>query len=218
MKKKKITKLYLSLGMLVAFIAWTAAVKFIDVRAIGPRNSCVGFSALNGFVHSATGVHMTLYTVTDWLGLVPIAVAFGFAVFGFVQLLKRKSFLSVDKSILALGGFYIAVIAVYMLFESVVINYRPVLIEGFLEVSYPSSTTTLVMCVMPTALMQFNCRIKNKLLRKIVASLIVEFTAFMVVGRLISGVHWVTDIVGGALISACLVLAYAHFSDRFNCA
>jgi len=119
----------------------------------------------------------------------------------------------VDHDILILGGFYIITIAAYLLFESVVINYRPVLINGYLEASYPSSTTLLVMCVMPTAVMQFNSRIRNKLLRNIVTATLVAFIAFMAIGRLLSGVHWFTDIVGGALLSTGLVLMYRAIVD-----
>ena len=103
--------------------------------------------------------------------------------------------------------------AAYIFFEMVVINYRPTLIEGYLEASYPSSTTMLVMCVMPTAAMQLNMRIKNTVLRRCAIIAIVAFTAFMVIGRLISGVHWITDIIGGALVSAGLVIMYASVSD-----
>lgn len=109
-----------------------------------------------------TGVHFELYNITDWLGLVPLFVCMGFGILGLVQWIKRKSICKVDHDILILGGFYIITIAAYLLFESVVINYRPVLIGGILEASYPSSTTMLVMCVMPTAIMQLKSRIKNK--------------------------------------------------------
>ena len=89
-----------------------------------------------------------------------------------------------------------------------VVNYRPVLIDGYLEASYPSSTTMLVMCVMPTAIMQVNYRMKNNILKRCVSFAMIAFMAFMVIGRLVSGVHWFTDIVGSALLSAGLVLMY----------
>ncbi len=199
--------------MLAVFVLWTVLLCFVDVRAIGPEGSSVGFSTMNGFIHELTGVNWFLYTVTDWLGLVPIGVAFGFAVLGLVQWIKRKSLLKVDRSILTLGGFYIVVMAVYILFEIVVINYRPTLINGYLEASYPSSTTMLVMCVMPTAMMQFSTRIKNNLSRRCVMLVIALFIAFMVIGRLVSGVHWISDIIGGALFSAGLVMMYYAIGD-----
>lgn len=212
MKKKIKKNFWVGVSLLAAFILWTVAVRFVDVEAIGPEGSSVGFAKLNGFFHSLTGVNMTLYTITDWLGLVPIAVCFGFAVLGLIQWVKRKNLLKVDRSILVLGGFYIAVMAVYILFEYIVVNRRPVLIEGYLEASYPSSTTLLVLCVMPTALMQLNNRIKNNFFRYTVTTLIIIFILFMVIGRLVSGVHWLTDIVGGALLSSGLVMMYYTFA------
>ena len=206
---KRIRKSFIaSMCLLTAFVTWTLAISFVDVRAIGPQGSSVGFAGINGFVHILTGVHFSLYSITDWLGLVPIFVCMGFGIFGLVQWIKRKSIRKVDYDILVLGGFYIVTIAAYLFFESVVINYRPVLINGYLEVSYPSSTTLLVMCVMPTAIMQLGSRIKNKVLRNIIAVTIIAFITFMVIGRLISGVHWLTDIVGGTLLSAGLVMLY----------
>lgn len=209
MKKKNLS---IALCLLTAFILWTTLIRFIDVQAIGPEGSSVGFATLNNLVHNLTGTNMLLYTITDWLGLVPIAIAFAFTIVGFVQLIKRKNLWKVDYSILALGIFYMFVIASYILFEVVVINYRPVLINGHLEASYPSSTTMLVMCVIPTTALQLKTRIKNKIFRQSVLITLVTFIAFMVIGRLISGVHWCTDIIGGALLSAGLVMMYKTFS------
>ena len=213
MEKIRKKMLFMGVGFLGAFVLWTVLVSYVDVRAIGQNASSVGFATLNGYVHNLTGVNMFLYTITDWLGLVPIGVAFGFAVLGLVQWVGRKSLFKVDRSILALGGFYIIVLAMYIFFEIVVINYRPVLIDGYLEASYPSSTTMLVMCVMPTAMMQLHARIKSDVFRRCVLISIAAFTAFMVIGRLASGVHWLTDIIGGALVSAGLVITYASVSD-----
>lgn len=208
MEKKNKKMLVLGASLLAMFALWTVLVRFVDVRAIGPEGSSVGFAALNGFVHKLTGVNWLLYNVTDWLGLVPIAVAIGFAILGLTQLIKRKSLRKVDYSIIALGVFYIVIIIAYIFFEMVVINYRPTRIDGYLEASYPSSTTMLVLCVMPTAAMQMNWRIKNTVIRRCVIIAIIAFTAFMVIGRLIAGVHWITDIIGGALFSAGLVMMY----------
>ncbi len=211
MKKRDQKNFCITVCLLVAFVLWTIAISCFDVQAIGPESSSVGFAALNGMFHSLTGVHMLIYTITDWLGLVPFCFVFGFGILGLVQMIKRKSLLKVDYSVLVLGVFYVIVMAEYVFFDIFVINYRPVLIEGYLEASYPSSTTMLVMCVMPTAIMQFHDRIGHELLRKGISYIMIAFTVFMVIGRLLSGVHWLTDIVGGALLSAGLVMLY--YSD-----
>ena len=213
MKKKKIL---ISTVLLISFVLWTLLISVVEVKPIGPEGSKVGFATLNRFVHELTGVNITLYVITDWLGLVPIAIAFGFAILGVIQWIKRKKIWKVDYSILALGIFYIAVIFAYVFFEIIIINYRPTLIDGYLEASYPSSTTMLVMCVMPTTAMQLNKRIKSDFAKCCVNALIILFTAFMVIGRIISGVHWITDIIGGALLSAGLVKLYDTFSNNIE--
>ena len=213
MKKRKII---VGLGLLTAFILWTLAVSLVDVQAIGPRDSAVGFATVNSWFHSLTGVNMTLYTVTDWLGLVPVAFGFGFAILGLVQWIRRKHIWRVDPSLLALGAFYMVTLGAYLLFEEFAVNYRPVLIDGFLEASYPSSTTLLVLCVMPTARLQLRDRIHNSALRRIVCAAITAFTVFMVAGRTLSGVHWLTDIVGGILLGAGLVTLYDSITGGTN--
>lgn len=208
MKKTKGKLLGIAGMLLTAFVLWTLAVQYIDVQAIGPNGSSVGFAALNGWVHDLTGVHMGLYVLTDWLGLVPMGFVLGFAVLGLVQWMRRRKLFRVDHDILVLGGFYLLVLILYLVFETVAVNARPVLIDGRLEASYPSSTTMLVLCVMPTAMMQLRARIRNTKVRTIVLTILAVFTACMVVGRLIAGVHWFTDIIGGVLLSAGLVVLY----------
>lgn len=208
MKTENKKYLWFTITALLSFVLWTILICVVDVQAIGPRNSEVGFASVNRHFHGLTGVHMTLYHITDWLGLVPVGFMLGFAITGLVQWIQRKHIWKVDYSILVLGGFYLVVLAAYLLFEEFVINYRPVLISGYLEASYPSSTTLLVLCVMPTAMQQLNGRINNIKLGKYVRWTISVFVTFMVIGRLVSGVHWITDIIGGILLSTALVSIY----------
>ena len=193
---------------IVAFVLWTILMQVIDVQNIGVNGTKVGFATLNNWFHSLTGVNMTLYTITDWLGLVPIFICMFFCMFGFVQLIKRKSLLKVDFSLVILGVYYIIIILCYLTFEMISINYRPILINGFMEASYPSSTTLLVLCVMPTLVLQVKYRLENDRIRKITSILTILFSLFMVIGRLISGVHWITDIIGSILLSTGLFCIY----------
>ena len=199
--------------LLAAFVLWTWAVCVVDLQPIGPRGTRVGFGTLNGWVHSLTGVHLWLYELTDWLGLVPIIVCAAFGILGLVQWVGRRSLGRVDRDLLVLGGFYLAVILAFAAFEILEVNYRPVLIEGRLEASYPSSTTMLVLCVMPTARMQLSGRLRSRRLCFWAKGAIYVFTAFMVLARLLSGVHWFTDIVGGILLSAGLTDMYRSALD-----
>lgn len=212
MKKiKNIARLWIAVCLLLAFVLWTVALCFVDVKAIGPNESSVGFATLNGFFHNLTGVHFSLYVITDWLGLVPIGFAMGFGLLGLVQWIQRGKLFKVDYDLFVLGGFYIVVFVAYLFFEGNAVNFRPVLIDGYLETSYPSSTTLLVLCVMPTAIMQLQSRIRNRAVFRVVRAVMLAFILFMVLGRLLAGVHWLTDIVGGVLLSLVLVEAYRFF-------
>ena len=213
MKKNSKIALIFGIALIIGFALWTALISFVDVKAIGPNGSSVGFSCLNGFFQEAIGVDLTLYNLTDYLSLIPLASAAAFAFMGLFQWIKRRKISRVDFDILVLGGFYIVVFAAYLLFEIISVNFRPVLIDGILESSYPSSTTMLILCIMPTAAMQISNRLKIKALRIGSISLISAFTAFMLIGRIFSGVHWITDIIGGILISGGLVSLYYSFSS-----
>lgn len=208
MNEKETRGLWTGLALLAGFIVWTILIQTVDVQAIGPKVTAVGFAAFNGWFHQMTGVHMTVYTVTDWLGLVPIFICLGFGGLGLSQWIKRKSMLRVDGDILLLGVYYLLVIFGYLFFEMTPINYRPVLIEGILEASYPSSTTLLVLSVMPTLTLQMNRRCANPKLRRAANVFAAVFSALMVLGRLIAGVHWATDIVGSVLLSGGLFTVY----------
>ena len=194
--------------LILTFIIWTILIQTVDVQPVGPNETYVGFATLNSWFHKLTGVHMTVYTVTDWLGLVPVFICMMFGGMGFRQLVKRRSMLKVDYDIIYLGVYYVMVIVCYLIFEMIPINYRPILIEGRMEASYPSSTTLLVLCVMPTFIFQMNQRLENITAKQIMRVLTIVFSMFMLVGRLIAGVHWFTDIVGAVFLSAGLFYFY----------
>ena len=194
--------------LVLVFLVWTGMVLCVDVQPLGQNGTNIGFATMNCWFHQLTGVHLMIYHITDWLGLVPVAVCMMFGGIGFGQMIKRKSPWKVDRDLMILGVYYVIVILCYLVFEMIPINYRPILIEGRMEVSYPSSTTLLVLCVMPTLTEQMNRRVKNDIIKKVIQLFVVLFSGFMVIGRLISGVHWLTDIVGGMLLSSGLFTVY----------
>ena len=93
------------------------------------------------------------------------------------------------------------------------INYRPIPINGAMEASYPSSTTLLVLSVMPTLKFQIDRRSGSSAIRMVTTVFVVTFSAFMVVGRLIAGVHWATDIVGSVFLSSGLFMIYRFMAE-----
>lgn len=200
--------LYAAVFFLTAFALWTGAVCTTDVQAIGADGTRVGLASFNAAVRDLIGTNMELYILTDRLSLIPVGCMAYFALLGLQQWIARKSIRKVDRSILLLGGLYLLLAAAYLFFEMHIINYRPVLIEGRLEASYPSSTTVLVLCVMPTALSQLRIRVQNRQMRMVCTAVCAAFTVFMVIGRLLSGVHWCSDIIGGIFLSTGLTALY----------
>ena len=201
-------ELFTGIGLLAAFAVWTMLIQLVDVQGAGPDGTMIGFAVFNVWFHQLTGVHLTIYTITDWLGLIPIFICLCFAMLGLIQLIRRKSLFKVDWDIILLGIYYVLVIFGYLFFEMVPVNYRPILIEGRLESSYPSSTTLLVVSVMPTLQFQMDRRAENPLIKRVSAVVVIAFSAFMVIGRMIAGVHWATDIIGSILLSAGLFSLY----------
>lgn len=203
-------------GLLVAVLI--VLVCFVDVQAIGPEGTRIGLSHLNRFVFELFGVNMLWYEVTDWLGLAAIGTAFLFAAAGLIQWIRRKDIRKVDKEILSLGGLYFIVIGLYVLFELAVVNYRPILMPGSThpEASFPSSHTMLVCVIMGSALLLLGKYVHGKMLRKLLQAICAATIGVTVLGRLVSGVHWFTDIVGGVLISITLLNLYADILERIE--
>ena len=208
MKKNEKKSLLIGGIFLAMFAVWTVLILTVDVQPLGQNGTSIGFAAFNCWFHHFTGVNMAIYTITDWMGLVPVTVCLIFAGVGLVQLIKRRSLFKVDADIIILGVYFAIVFLAYAIFEMIPINYRPILIEGRMEASYPSSTTLLVLSVIPALIEQIQRRLSAIRVKRIITIAAIAFSVFMVTGRLVSGVHWFTDIVGGELLSAGLFKLY----------
>ncbi len=192
-------------------------IRFVDVAAIGPEGTEIGLSHINQSFHALTGVHLLWYEITDWLGVVAILAALLFAFVGLMQLIRRRGILKVDREILALGVLYVLVFGLYVLFEILIVNYRPIIMPGdhHPEASFPSSHTMLVCVILGSAVLVLPKYVKSATLRRILLGLSALLIAVTVIGRLISGVHWLTDILGGLLISGLLLAVFSAALNQF---
>ena len=206
--KKNIIFAIISGGLFAALIVMLGRY---DVAQIGPDGTSIGYSSINEKVHEMTGVHMAWYELTDILGYLAIGVCALFGLIGLIQLIRRRSFLLVDKTIYALGCFYVVVIGCYIFFEKFVINYRPIIMPGASapEASFPSSHTMLIITVMASTAIIAGLYIRKLFLRFLVRLLCAVIIVVTVCGRLYCGVHWFTDIIGGILLSLCLISLFA---------
>lgn len=207
---KKLNKsLITGVSLFVAFLAFTILVKFVDIAAVGPLGSKVGFSKINDAIFGAIGTSETWYHISEIFGILALIVAGVFVIVGLIQLIRRKSLKLVDNHILTLGVFYVVVAIAYLIFEVVVINKRPVLVGGELEASYPSSHTMLSICILSSAIIEFHKFFNGKKKQLIALDVIsIVIMLVVVIGRLLSGMHWFTDIIGGILISLALVFIF----------
>lgn len=204
-------KLFLGVGFISLFILWTIILLFVDRQPIGPNNSVVGFATINKWFHELTGVNWDLYNITDWGAIIPISLCGLFGILGLIQWFKRKKVSKVDKELIILGVFYLAVFLLYLLFEFMVINKRPVLIDGYLETSYPSSTTFLSITFMLSAIIPIKKYLANSKVKVILIVAVYAYMLFLLIGRLLSGVHWFTDVIGSIFIGIGLLNIYQYF-------
>ena len=215
MKNKNIINFSLSGGVFLLFIIFTFVVKFADVVAIGPNESVVGLASLNMQIRDLIGYSETWLKISDIFGYIAIAVAVGFAVYGIISLIKNKSIKKVDTNLIILACFYVAVGIFYVLFELIVVNYRPVLIDGQLEASYPSSHTILALCIMASAIIMFDKLLLNKTVKMVAVISSVLVIAVTLLARVMSGVHWISDIIGGILLSTALIMTFDSTIEYF---
>ena len=207
MKKYK-KDIIISVILILIFVIFTLLVRMVDVKAIGPKSSQVGFATLNGLISNKIGVNMLFYKLTDIVGFIPFLIVLLYAIKGFFELIKRKSLFKADKELILLGLFYGIIMLFYVFFELVVINYRPTLIDGVLEASYPSSHTMLTIFICISSIIVNKYLIKESKTRNILSLFLIIVMTLIVLGRVISGVHWFTDIVGGILISFALLKSF----------
>ena len=59
----------------------------------GPNGTGIGFATVNVWFHQMTGEHMLIYTITDWLGLIPIFICMCFGILGLARLVKQRNLL-----------------------------------------------------------------------------------------------------------------------------
>ena len=214
MSKKK-RNFCISTILILLAVVYTILVKVVDVKQIGVNETSIGFATVNQFVFKTIGVNMIWYHITDWLGLIPIFMAMVYSLLGLIQLIKRRSLFKVDKEIIILGLFYIVVISIYVFFERFVVNYRPILMNEFLEASYPSSHTLMTICLCSSSII-VNKKLFDNKITKLMNMLSLVIVMITVIGRLISGVHWFTDIMGGIVISIALLMTLYSAIDVKN--
>ena len=201
---KNIRNIIMSVIMTIFSGVFVYLVKTVDVKAIGPNKSSVGFSGINKAYADMVGSNMTIYKLTEIFGLLVFIIVGVYGLIGIYQLFKRKSLFKVDREIIGLGILYVLMISVYLIFDKIAINYRPIIIDGELEPSFPSSHTMLAICTCVSSLMVYKKYVPSKFNYLVLFSTVLLLT-LVFLGRTISGVHWISYILGVVIISLTLL-------------
>lgn len=218
MRKQRKRKGTLILGSILAVLSvvYICLIATVDVQPLGLENTNIGFATINTAVAAKLPYSAIFYKISSLLGYSAFLIVAFFVVCGVVQLVKRKSLAKVDRSILAMGALFVITIILYVAFDKIVINYRPVILPGELELesSFPSSHTMLAIVVFGSAAIDLKRRLKGNKVGSIIGIVLCLLMLLIVVCRFLSGAHWLTDIVGGVLIAGALVAWYAYFSKK----
>lgn len=210
----------ISLVLLVIAVVFTILVTKVDVKTVevkpiegvtqeGVLTTEVGFATLNQAVSNKVGFSETFYKISKYAGYLALILVAFYGFTGLIELLQKKSLKGVNKVLYALAAFYVCVAIVYVVFEVLVINYRPVDLGEGLEASFPSSHTLLALCVCGSSLIVSKYVIKKENFKKCLNIISWVVMILVVCTRILSGVHWITDIFGGVLISLFMIQVFS---------
>lgn len=192
----------------------------VDVHPAGAVGNTVGLSHINDAVFDFCGSREVFYDLTEALGLVCFGVMFAMVLIGLTQWIRRKHLLSVDAEVLSLVPLYVDVVILYVFFELVVINLRPSFpygaLEEAMEASFPSTHTMMALCVFGSAPTVVKKLCRSALWNSVLSGLLYALCTVMAVGRLLSGVHWFTDILGSVLLSVSMIFLYRAVSEMLG--
>ena len=200
---KKLINLKVILGFVFLFLFIILILLLnVDKDYITPTGK-VGLSSFNDMVdYKYNKGWQILADVFLYLGIALVAIL---AIYGLYELIKRKSLFKVDKYIIVIGAFFIISIILWLLFDKVVtINYRPILVDGEKESSFPSTHTFVCVFIYMSAYTVVKKLLNNKIYNEIVLSLAIVIVIFTAVSRILSGMHYLTDVMGGVFLGLSL--------------
>ena len=198
------------LAMLV-FVVFTCLVKWVDVRVDGEH--AVGWGAVNFWWRDLVGVNRAWAVVSDAaVVMTGVAVLIGL---GWQLVLVIRSH-RLPRAWWVFDLALAAVVLFYVLFQILVVNYRPDLTNHGGEASYPSSHVFWLSAVCPLLILAFGRMVDSRVWRGVVHVAGCVLGILGIVARVLAGYHWLTDILGGVLLGL-VVVAWAWVAMDIGC-
>ncbi|MBQ3830409.1 MAG: phosphatase PAP2 family protein [Spirochaetales bacterium] len=212
LETKQRTCTVLGLAFLVIFLLFTYMVMKYDTAPVGFGGSVIGFSRFNTAFHELFPGDKGCYAASETLGYICLMLAGANAIIAIADFIRHRGIMNMHRRNIITMCYYAVVVAFYVLFEFVVINQRPTEAEA----SYPSSHTMLALCVLYSefVLLGFAAE-RNRSWASVFRIVCIVAMLSMIAFRLLSGVHWFTDICGGILLSLSLMMFYRACICRF---
>ena len=137
---------------------------------------------------------MVWETITNIILILSIILILFFLGLGVYELIKKRSIKKVDPRLTWLPLPLALMTLTYFLFDKVwILNVRP---NGSGEPSFPSTHVMVVTTIFFVVTIILPKYIKNKTTRLIIEIIMAIMISLTAVGRVMSGMHWVADVLG----------------------
>ena len=197
---------WVAVACTVIFILFTIMVTALDGQTVDGHR--LGLATMNGWWRDLVGVNAAWRVVSDVVAVGTVFGAVGLLIVQIVAVVRGRGLRPVVRDWWGVDLVLISLGICYGLFQIVVINYRPLLMHGVAEASYPSSHVLLFATVWPLLILTLWRMTKRRWVRVTVMVVGMMVMLAGIVARALSGYHWLSDLVGGVLLGVTLVAWY----------
>lgn len=208
--RRKSLDIIISILWLILLI-FTILVSFVDVKIYNVTNTEIGLYSLNKIflVNSINSNYINI--ISNGIFLICLLVIILMLLLITFEYFKTKK---INKNNLNFIIHFLIMVLIWIIFDKIlIINYRPILINGNIEGSYPSThvmVSTFVLLFLSDKLKKI---FKND---KIFYIISIGLIIIQSISRILLTMHWFTDIIGGLLIGCLLFFTFLRGEYGFN--
>ena len=208
-KHKRQSWFLIATTLTVFFVVFTLTLKLVDMQS--DSSQFIGWASINIWWRDLIGVHFSWHIISHFIALISLLVLTGILIWQVITVFHRRKLSALTRNWWVFDITLLALGLSYLLFQIVAINYRPIQVDGAIEISYPSSHSLLITTTWLLIIFRLRREIQSQTWRRIL--IIVGWTLMLtgVIARLLCGYHWFTDIVGGVLLGTVFAAWYQAF-------